>query len=245
MENFDERAKRELYKNTTPPDGIHEEIWENIEKELFQTRRTTKVKRKKKRWIPIGITAAVFMFLFSTRTEPGMAVMNQIKDLFEPEKKVIQEIEGNEEVTDVQLSEGSDADYVIYIDTSRYKMIKGEDADLITTIEPLPDHYPDVSMEIRQIPNSAPNEVVNDVAIELRNEFPDLTEPEYVTEPVEGYQLHGISGGQEWDSPVVHVYVISNGKSGSFVITERYFLEAAEGHGVRFRQMLEEFVIVE
>ena len=67
-----------------------------------------------------------------------------------------------------------------------------------------------------------------------------------MTEPVEGYQLHGIqNGGQKWDDEVVHAYVISNGKEGSFVITERYFLEAAEGHGARFYAMLQEFQILE
>lgn len=64
-----------------------------------------------------------------------------------------------------------------------------------------------------------------------------------MTEPIEGYWLHGTTGS-EWNSKVVTAYVISNGNEGSFVITENYFLEAAEGHGARFHHMLESFEIV-
>jgi len=244
MENFDDRAKQELMKYTEPHEDVDQEIWRNIEMELSRKSRTAKKKKRRKHWIPIGIAAAiVFIFLLGTQTETGMAVVDQIKVLFEPEKKVIQEIEGQQEETEVHLNEGTNAEYVLYIDESRYTFIKGDEADRVTTKEPLPDQYPEVSMEIRQVPDVLPDDLVAEVANDLKKEFPDLLEPEYVTEPVEGYQLHGIQG-QEWDSPVVHAYVISNGKSGSFVITERYFLEAAEGHGARFFEMLKEFQIV-
>lgn len=48
-------------------------------------------------------------------------------------------------------------------------------------------------------------------------------------EPVNGFLLHGIADG---------------GQDGSFTLTERYFLEAAEGHGARFYSMAEEFMAV-
>jgi len=51
--------------------------------------------------------------------------------------------------------------------------------------------------------------------------------------------------GSEWDSKVTQVYIISNEKEGSFVIQQKYFLEAAEGHGTRFYHILNEFKIVE
>jgi len=190
----------------------------------------------------IGVSLFVLLIFSGER---GLAVVKQFTSLFAPEKVIVQEIEGEKERTEVQLNEGSHAEYVMYIDESRYTMKRGEDADVITTIEPLPDHYPEVSMEIRQIDSVSPDQYVLDMTEELKQEFPDLQGPEFVTEPVEGYQLHGISSGQDWDSPVIHVYIISNGKSGSFVITQRYFLEAAEGHGARFNEMLKEFQPVE
>lgn len=171
-----------------------------------------------------------------------------IKENFRAKKEVMVQIEGTEEKVMMELNKGKDCDYVVYIDEERYKMVKGEgdEPDVIATKEPLPENSPEVSMTIEHVPDTAPEVLVEEFEAELKAEFSDLKEVEQVTEPVEGYQLHGIAnGGQQWNDPVVHAYVISNGQSGSFVITERYFLEAAEGHGARFYAMLTEFHLVE
>ena len=159
-------------------------------------------------------------------------------------KKIIQIIEGQDEPTEVHLNEGGNSEYIIYVDESRYKMIKGEESDIITTIEPLPEQYPEVSMEIKQYPYDKPETLVKEFEEKLKIDFPDLRDVETVTAPVEGFWLHGLTEST-WDGKVIDVYVISNGKDGSFVITKKYFLEAAEGHGARFYHMLQSFEIVE
>lgn len=40
-------------------------------------------------------------------------------------------------------------------------------------------------------------------------------------------------------------YEFVQGEEGSFIITQRYFLEASEGHGVRFDEMLKQFKILD
>ena len=55
-----------------------------------------------------------------------MAFIKGIKDIFVPEKEIIQSIEGHEEKTEVNLNEGTDSEYIIYIDETRYKMTNGE-----------------------------------------------------------------------------------------------------------------------
>lgn len=201
--------------------------------------------KKRSKFIPITIAVAVaFVLLFSTQTDTGMAFIKQIKDIFVPEKQITQSIEGNDEETEVILQEGKDAEYIIYIDKERYKLVKGENSDIITTKEPLEDRYPEVSMEIEQFKDITPEEMVGTLEIELATNYTKVTETESVTEPVEGFKLHGISGS-EWNSPVTNVYVVDNKSGGSFVITEKYFLEAAEGHGARFYAMLQQFDIIE
>lgn len=251
MKKTDDQLKKALMDHTDDSLKMKEEIWDRLDEELFSEEKPQprKVNKMKKRVLPILLAAAAAILLvFSFQTEPGMALIDRVKEMFAPEKEVTQSIEGQDEETNVQLNEGKDADYVIYIDEERYKMIRGEgdEADVITTKEPLPERYPEVTMTIEQVPDIAPDTLVGQIEEQLTAEFPDLREVEQVTEPVEGYQLHGIAnGGMEWDDPVVHAYVISNGQTGSFVITERYFLEAAEGHGARFYAMLQEFHIVE
>lgn len=250
MNDFDKQAKDELHKRTEQEtQGLKGEIWSQIEKELFNEESTNrgevKKLKKKSRVVPALLTvASALAIVFSLTTDLGMAFMKGIKDIFVPEKEIIQSIEGQDEETDVHLNEGTNSDYIIYVDETRYKMIKGVDADIITTIEPLPERYPEVSMEIRQIADTKPEDLIANIEADLKIEFPDLRAVEKVTEPVDGYWLHGITGN-EWDSNVVTAYVISNGKNGSYVITENYFLEAAEGHGARFHHMLTSFEIVE
>lgn len=251
MKNIDDRAKKALMEQTSDANKLEQEIWEQLDRELFAEPETgtRKVENMRNRRLPLLIAAAAGLLIaFSFQTETGMALIDRIKEIFVPEKEVVQSIEGMDEETNVQLNEGKNVEYVIYIDEERYRMIQGEGGkpDVITTKEELPEPYPEVSMTIEQIPEIAPDTLVHQYKEELKLEFPDLRKAEEVTEPVEGYQLHGIkNGGQEWDDEVVHAYVISNGKDGSFVITERYFLEAAEGHGARFYAMLQEFHIVD
>lgn len=246
MDQLDKRVKKEIFDHTEKSSStLKDEIWNHIDQELFQpkSRRDKKVKKKSK-VIPIVIAAAAgVMILFSTQTESGSAFIKQIKDIFVPEKEIIQSIEGSEEETDVNLQEGKDSEYIIYIDEERYKLVKGEESDVITTKEPLEERYPEVSMEIKQYKDVSPETMISNLKTELASEYTKVT-AESVTEPLDGFKLHGISGS-EWDSPVTNVYVIDNLNGGSFIITEKYFLEAAEGHGARFYAMLQEFEIIE
>lgn len=250
MKKVDDEAKKALMKHTDHSEDMKDEVWNRLNEELFDEEiKPKKVHKMKTRILPVLIAAAAGLLLvLGFGTDTGLALIDRIKEMFEPEKQVIQSIEGTDEKNDVQLNEGKNSDYVIYIDEERYKMVKGEgdEPDVITTKEPLPEKYPEVSMTIEQVPDTAPEVLVDRVEEELKAEFPDLREVKEVEDPVKGYQLHGIAnGGLEWDDPVVHAYVISNGHEGSYVITERYFLEAAEGHGARFYAMLQEFHIVE
>ncbi|MHA6260898.1 hypothetical protein ACXYMX_13515 [Sporosarcina sp. CAU 1771] len=244
MSDLDKKVKEDVYKRTTHETyGMQDEIWGKLDKVLFNHKK--KEVKKKNRFVPLGITIAASLFLlFSLQTNTGSALIKGIKDMFTPEKEMIQGIEGNDEETMVQLNEGSGSEYIIYIDETRYKMIPGEDMDAIRTLEPLPEDYPEVSLTIKQVPNELPEELATKLETELKKDFPELKEVETVTEPVAGFLLHGVQG-YEWDSKVVHAYVISNGREGSFIITGNYFLEASEGHGARFHYMLETFEIVE
>jgi len=248
MSNFDERAKEALDKRTEQETiGLKDQIWNDLEKELFSEEKVNrgdlKKLKKKNRIIPIIITTAALIIAFSLQTDTGLAFMKGIKDMFVPEKEITQSIEGRNEKTDVNLNEGANSEYIIYVDETRYKMINGDKADVITTIDPLPEKYPEVTMEIKQVADQKPEALVKKFEAKLKKDFPELRAVETVTEPVEGFLLHGLNGS-DWDAEVVHAYVISNGKDGSYIITENYFLEAAEGHGARFHHMLESFEIV-
>lgn len=203
-----------------------------------------KAQKKQRITLILVSTLITLAIVFVFQTDAVTSLTDNVKSFFVKEKEITQSIEGQEEKTDVSLKEGVHAEYIIYIDESRYEMKNKKDVDVITPIASVPEGYPEVSMEITQLPNLAPEDYVKELENELKAEFPELREIEEVTEPVNGFLLHGAAGNKA-NSQIVHAYVISNGKEGSFVITEYYFLEAAEGHGARFHHMLESFEIVE
>jgi len=249
-DQFDIDMKRSLEQHTDSMLKHKEDIWKNIEEELFMTgpsRKITHAKRKSsagKRigWIISVVAAASIIGVFTT-TNTGQALVNQIKQYFEPKKQVEENIEGMPEDKEIVLQD-TKSGYIIYIDEERYKMVEEQDRDIIVPNPPLDDMYPEVSMSIEQVEDETPEEAIVRLQKELAEQYATVKEPEAVTKPLNATLLSAIDGN-EWNSPVSKVYVLSNEKGGSFIITEKYFLEASEGHGARFYYALEQFQIVE
>ncbi|WP_168123327.1 hypothetical protein [Paenibacillus sp. HB172176] len=212
----------------------------------METSRQGRIGKKKRHtgWKITAGAAAAAVALTAFLTMPaGTAMMKSVEQWFAPQKKIDISIEGQQEETQGKLHQDEASHYVIYYDKERYKLVEGQDKDVITTIEPLPERYPAVSLTIEQNTGEKPEALAGEIAESLKGEYTDVREIEQVEEPVKGYRIHAIDG-QEWNSKVITVYVTSNEREGSFVLTENYFLEAAEGHGARFRQMLEQFEIL-
>lgn len=267
-QQMDEHITTALHRHSDYMSQHKEEIWERIEQELqlkqgssentarnsdavetvLQRRGERKMKHSKKRkgnkvmWIA-GLVAAASVVGIMVTSNTGQALVNQIKQYFEPEKKVVEEYEGMPEEKDIVLQD-TQSGYVIYIDEERYKLVAEEGQDVIVTKEPLDERYPEVSMTIKQIKGVTPEAAIAEQQQLLASSFAEVDAPVQVTEPIEA-TLISAKDGQNWDSPVSKVYVFSNGYGGSFVITEKYFLEASEGHGARFYHMLEQFTLVD
>ena len=247
MKNFDDRIKKSLEDNINISHEEKQEIWNNIERELFakQSKGELKMKRSKKRsYQGLVVAAAVLIVAIGVQTEMGHAIIDQIKEFFAPQKNIVQEIEGNKEKTDINLQTPSSTDYVIYVDEERYVFVDGEESDMITMKNPPVGNYPEVSMKIKQVINKTPEDVIKDLETSISEEYNTFHKPEEIREPIVGWTLMGLKG-QNWDSEVIKIYVLSNGKQGSFIITQKYFLEAAEGHGVRFDEMVKEFHLID
>ena len=247
---FEREIEEALNKKTDDYLADKEDIWNKLESRLNlkeqedATSKGSKGKMSQRNFISVIVGAATIALIIGllTTTHTGQAFVEQIKRYFEPEKSVVTEIEGSPEEQQVILHEK--ADYVIYIDEERYKMIQEDERDVIVTRVPLEERFPEVSMTIFQVLDQTPEQLADHYSEELKTTFATVKEIETVTEPVNGLLVSAIDGS-EWDSPVNRIYIISNGHEGSFVFELKYFLEAAEGHGARFYHMLEEFQIVQ
>ncbi len=247
QENFEQKISEALKLATDKPSKeLHDETFQAIMRRIDKNdkgdRKMLKRKSKIGKIITIGTTAAVILLALTFNTQPGQAALERIREYFEPEKSIVTEIEGTEEVIDSKLQE-SEMGYVLYFDQERYKVSTIGDVDRIELIEKA-DYIPDVYMEISQDKNRLPAAVAKDLEAALKEEFDRVDEIQTVTEPVDGLFLHAINGGKEWDDVVVTYYLVDNTRGGTFVIKQQYFLEASEGHGARFKNMLKEFVII-
>lgn len=147
-------------------------------------------------------------------------------------KDIVQSIEGQEVTTPMELVEGSDARYSLYVDKELYTFETARDKDLLTTRDAAPDSYPETTLQFLFIKSKKPEALVND----LKMEYMIAMEEQRVTSPVDAISLHG-TAGNEPTSEVVTLYLLEM-EMGTLLITEKCFLEAQEGHGARFEQML-------
>ncbi|MBP2239673.1 hypothetical protein J2Z40_000226 [Cytobacillus eiseniae] len=243
--DMDTQIKNELIKHTNINQEEKDQIWRNINNQIngrMNTARMKKQRRSYKGKLFIAFAAAILL-LIATQSKMGHAVINQMKIIFEPEKEIIQLIEGTNEEETVNLHEGSEADYVIYIDEERYTFIKSDRYDQVIA-KNHPENYPDVGMDIQQFPEKEPEEVLKELRANWINEPFDISEIRQVDYPFDALSFR-VKKGNEADSEMIRYLAISNGKNGSFVFKQYFFLEAEEGHGARLNQMLKEFHLVE
>lgn len=259
-DRWDKAIKDSLKQGTEDATELKDEVWERIRNELQQGsgvgnkqaatdpgRRRRNGKPRRIRWISstVGLTAMLLLGLFFTTAAPGQALVAQVKEWFAPQKAVKEELEGIPFEAEVELQEGNTG-YVIYFDEEMYRMVLGEETDRIVPNRDPGDLYPEVYMEIGRQDDS-PDEVADALYQSMVGTVSTLLEPRVVEEPYPGWEIYAVSGtgGKEWNDPVTRYYVWSDEAGGSFVIRQQYFIEAEEGHGDRFQQMLKEFYITE
>ncbi|MGM8211536.1 hypothetical protein ACLIBH_01960 [Virgibacillus sp. W0430] len=172
---------------------------------------------------------------------------------FVKEKEVEIELEGIKEVVHTELKTNDTLRYIIYIDTSRYTFEKGEARDLIVPNPPIGEDYPEVAMEIKRMELTV-EEARAEIRRDIEDENMELFREEQVEDPIAGYMM--MSYGEEytdnlgitarhWDTPVYRYYIAKQKDGDVFIITQKSFFEALEGHSARFDAMLESFEVIE
>jgi len=240
----DDKIKEALMKSTEESVNLKDQVWNNIQAGIKENQKGGRMmntrKRKKNNLIKVVASAAAVLLVVSfVGTESGQAAIKKIKDVLVPQKKIVEELEGQKEDTDVSLNE-SEVGYSIYFDEERYVMEKNDGVDRIVPKIKAEGNIPEVYMEIQQIEDKKIDVVFEELKNKLEGEFPTVIDEGKVEEPVKGLLIRA-RDGENWDSTVVKYYLVDNEQGGTFVIKEQYFLEAAEGHGARFYHILQEF----
>ena len=141
----------------------------------------------------------------------------------------------------LQLGMEEPADFILYVDETSYRrsMENG-----VLLVEPLVDmgDLPLCRLEVSRQPDISLADAAAWAVEILSDTYADVSEPEEATAP-DGLAITA-SDGLNWDSPQALVRLVEDRQGGVFVLYSRYFLEAAEGHGARFADMMATFEAV-
>ena len=215
-----------------------------------------KNKKPHLRWIAAAIALLVMLAFF--QTAPGAAALEIVKEgvagfietLFPP-KDIPVNVEGETEVIHQQAG-GQEPEvqedgtvtapgFAIYYDTERYTM---QEENGVTYIRFVTDNdLPPCEVEIRHIPNTDPSDAAASTNREMAESW-DIVSEVRSLDAQDGYTFY-YAAGTSWDSACGYVYFLRDGRNGCFQITARYFVEATEGHGARFSQMIQTFEVID
>jgi hypothetical protein len=241
----DKNMKKALLRGTAEAAEMKDIVWQNIQKELNLNEGKKIDMKAKKKGIPAlvkyGSIAAAVAVLLVSNTQYGHAAVDKIRELFAPNKTITQEIEGMGSKDNLSLKEGS-SKYIIYIDEERYTMEQVNGKDRILP-KAKAANLPAVAMEIELVKDKTPETMAAEIQNQLKGKFSTVQNKGAVKAPVSGILVYANTGIKS-DDTIVKYYLVDNGKGGTFVIRQQYFVEAEEGHGARFDNMLKEFKIV-
>lgn len=203
--------------------------------------------------------AAVLLGVLFLQTAPGAAaaemILEQVTSLIEtlfPPKEVtvapegeIMEIPhiagGQEPETQADGSTGIPG-FGIYYDPETYVMVEENDATYIRPIF-FSEDLPACEIEIRHLTDTSTMDAAEDARASIPSDWTISSIENNLTSPA-GLRFSA-SGGNQWNSLQEDLYFVDDGSQGVFQITLRYFLEATEGHGVRFWAMVETFTVID
>jgi len=220
-----------------------------------------KARKRYIRWIialSVILVVAVMVLVFFN-TAPGVAAAQAVKknvtkfiETLFPPKDIPVNIEGETENSQQQAGgqepevndDGTVAapGFAIYYDPEWYAMTE-ENGVTYIRFDMGDAELPPCEMEIKHISALAPDAAATVTRAQMLSNWETVSEPEAM-EGKDGVEF-SFSAGMSWDSVCGRVYFISDGRDGAFQITARYFVEAAEGHGSRFYQMVQTFEVID
>ena len=208
------------------------------------------------RWIAAAI--ALVMILTFFQTAPGVAALEIVKEavtsfietLFPP-KDIPVNVEGETEIKH-QEAGGQEPEiqedgtvtapgFAIYYDTELYTMSQENGVTYIRFITD--NDLPPCEVEIKHIPNLAPADAAEATRREMAESWDSVSKVRSL-DTQDGYSFY-FAAGTSWDSACGYAYFLSDGRNGCFQLTSHYFVEATEGHGSRFGQMIQTFEVID
>lgn len=140
-------------------------------------------------------------------------------------------------------SQEETVNFLIYVNEEQFSIREENGLYSIRSTNPLPENFPEMGLDILHLPGTAPDAAAADAEDTLKGRSMELTSEE-MSAVLPGSRYLRASAGTDWDSEQTELWFVDDGQGGTFVLTARYFLEAEEGMGMRFRDMVSSFRVI-
>ena len=127
-------------------------------------------------------------------------------------------------------------DFTMEYETDTYQLTQENG---VYYLRPIQEVTPACEMEIQELPGREPMELAEETRNQMLSDWETVS---YIWQGREdSWTYFSAQNGTAWDSPIEYHYFRKNGEQGTYHIIIRYFLEAAEGHGMHFQRILTTF----
>lgn len=231
------------------------EILGNVRGDYIVRAQAFRQKKQKKRSVRLKrgvLTFAAVLVTLSLLCGTAMAISDDFREYVQEtiakilplttKHFVVEGIDEEREVSAVGDLSCDNTGYAFYIDCENYELTEENGSFYLRpSMGTDNEDVPDCEVEIRHY-EEPPEQLCSAVYRKMEDNWKSISNAEKSDAP-ECYFFTAISG-TEWDSPIEKHYFFEDGAAGSYHITARYFMEASEGHGARFEQMISSFTLL-
>lgn len=138
-----------------------------------------------------------------------------------------------------QSEEGA-ANFLIYVNGEQYGIYEDNGLYSIRSTNPLPDGFPPCGLDIFHFSAASPADARAAAAAALTEHYAEVF-PEEETAVLPGSLYLRAGNGTDWAAEQIELWFVDDRQGGAFILSSRYFTEAEEGMGMRFRDMASSF----
>lgn len=120
-------------------------------------------------------------------------------------------------------------------DSTELELVQGVDGLILRPIE-YSEELPVCEIKIEFLPNLLPYAAMEKSRMEMASDTTAIHQDQETLR----YSFH-IADGSVWDSHSADVFIVGAGSAGSYRLTSKYFMEAAEGWGITFAEICGSF----
>jgi len=136
----------------------------------------------------------------------------------------------------------AEVDFLIYVNEERFSIHEEDGTYRIRSLKPLSEDFPLCGLDILHLTETSPDEAQAAAKEALPDLYQEvLSEDESPAVLLLGSRYLRAGAGTNWDSPQIELWFVDDGQGGTFALISRYFLEAEEGFGGQFRDMVSSF----